>query len=101
MAAAPRALHGSVRVSAALLLVLLLLVAPACVVGVATPASGPATEPPLPREETPPPAPRDCSPECRWSPGYWHWDGIGNVWVAGHWERRRSLVETATGGARD
>jgi hypothetical protein len=61
-----------------------------CVVGVDTPASGPPPSRPDARDETPPPRPSSCAPECRWSPGYWHWDGTNQVWVAGHWERSSS-----------
>ncbi|HWA77190.1 MAG TPA: YXWGXW repeat-containing protein [Polyangiaceae bacterium] len=58
-----------------------------CVLGLETPAAGPKHERPEARLETPPPKPKDCESDCRWSPGYWHWDGGGYVWVDGHWEQ--------------
>jgi hypothetical protein len=58
-----------------------------CVLGVETPAAGPKLERPDAPFETPAPRPKDCAANCRWSPGYWHWDGGAYVWVAGYWER--------------
>lgn len=60
-----------------------------CVLGLETPAAGPKLERPEQRAETPPPRPKNCGADCRWSPGYWHWDGGGYVWVEGRWERQR------------
>jgi hypothetical protein len=65
----------------------LALATPGCVLGLETPASGPKQDRPPERAETPPPKPKACGNGCRWSPGYWHWDGGGYVWVEGHWEQ--------------
>lgn len=59
---------------------------PGCVVGAERPVIGPASDPPPGREEPRPSRPPHCD-ECRWSPGYWHWDGANYEWVTGHWER--------------
>ncbi|MGC4093567.1 MAG: YXWGXW repeat-containing protein [Polyangiaceae bacterium] len=58
-----------------------------CVVGLRSEPSAFPSEPPPAREETPGPKPPQCGPSCRFLPGYWHWDGGGYVWVAGHWEQ--------------
>jgi hypothetical protein len=72
------------------------LTASSCVLGLPTPSAGPKLERPEPRSETATPRPKDCTGDCRWSPGYWHWDGGGHVWINGHWERSRDLVAEST-----
>jgi hypothetical protein len=69
---------------------LLGLAASSCVLGLETPRAGPKLDRPEDRSETPAPRPKDCAADCHWSPGYWHWDGGGYVWVDGHWERGRA-----------
>jgi len=61
------------------------LVSSACVLGY-SPARTDAPDAPL--SESIPPRPAECGPGCRWSAGYWHWDGGGYVWVPGRWEGR-------------
>lgn len=63
-----------------------------CVLGLETPAVGAKSDRPPAREEVPPPKPKSCGADCRWSPGYWHWDGGGYVWVEGRWESGGSLA---------
>jgi len=75
---------------------LLALMASSCVLGLDSPAAGPKLERPEARSETPPPRPKDCEADCRWSPGYWHWDGGGYVWVEGRWERGPGIVPEPT-----
>lgn len=61
--------------------------ASSCVLGLETPAAGPKLARPEDVHEEPSPRPKDCDDACRWSPGYWHWEGGGYVWVEGRWER--------------
>lgn len=92
-----RAVRGS--------LLLVIALVPACVAGAEQrPSRGETqTPPPEPRQErtagellvnAPPPPhepPRGAPPfaDAAWVPGYWHWDGVRYVWVAGHWEKAR------------
>lgn len=62
---------------------------PGCVLGVEPPGTPLRGESPA-REEAPGAQPVECQKpgaNCRWSPGYVHWDGGREVWVEGHWER--------------
>lgn len=71
---------------------LLVFAASGCVLGLESPAAGPKLERPEARAETPGPKPAGCAADCRWSPGYWHWDGGGYVWAPGQWERGGETV---------
>ncbi len=89
----------------AALLVFALL--PSCVVGTEQRPSRveAQTPPPPPAEQrsagelvadvppTPNEPPRGAAPsaDAAWVPGYWHWDGVRYVWIAGHWEREHPL----------
>lgn len=48
-------------------------------------APPPAPAPPLPEEQH---AENGPLPNAIWIAGYWHWDGVGFVWVAGRWSVR-------------
>jgi hypothetical protein len=80
-------------------LVMPLLWLPACVIGRSTrptsseSAQGPSAvavtgAPVVP--QTAPAAendtPSQAKPGMVWVVGYWHWDGVRNVWQRGHWE---------------
>lgn len=46
-------------------------------------ATPPAASPPAPLPEFVQEQP---APGMLWTPGCWHWDGEGYVWLPGHWE---------------
>lgn len=69
-----------------------LLTASGCVLGIrADPTGSPAERPPA-RDEAPGPKPKDCGDDCRFVPGYWHWDGGNYEWISGRWEHGRQPV---------
>jgi hypothetical protein len=35
-------------------------------------------------------APKEGKPGFTWARGYWHWDGVRQVWQRGRWEANRS-----------
>lgn len=45
-------------------------------------------EPPAPRYEVIPPPPRHRRDIAVWSPGHWHWNGRGWVWISGRYVDR-------------
>ena len=83
------------------LVLLVLLLATGCVIGrqerpsLADAARGPSAapvtgSPVVPQispdnSETPTPA-QPPTPDSVWVHGYWHWDGVRQVWQRGHWE---------------
>ena len=47
----------------------------------AAPAQTPPAPAPFEESVSSPPA-----PGMLWTPGCWHWDGSGYVWLPGHWD---------------
>lgn len=50
---------------------------------------------PLAGAQPPPPEPPPGDPpsaDAVWVSGYWHWDGVRHVWIAGRWEERPALA---------
>ena len=70
---------------AALPLVVVSALLPACVAGAPEPPPR-LGEPPAPLSEVKPPPP---APGMLWVPGAWHDDGVQYVWVPGRWESPR------------
>lgn len=72
------------------------LLATGCVLGLRGEPAAPPDRP-APRKETVAPKPANCAADCRYLPGYWHWDGGGYVWIPGRWERDRQPVANSPG----
>lgn len=51
-------------------------------------APPPAPVPPAPAAPEEQHANSGPAPDAIWVPGYWHWDGVGFLWVAGRWSVR-------------